>query len=743
MNKKGPPIKNGQAKKLVIKPLRARPVLPDDFEASSWAKLQEAVRAVQCATPVHTSLEELYRLVEDMCLHKLAPRLYDLLRCELDGHAATTTATLASWASAGSQAFLPRLASSWRGYCDQLILTRQIFLCLDRSHMLNASNSSQPRSLFDLGLHLFRTHMHQCKDIESVALDGILSLIAAERSGESIDRQLARQIVTMYSSLGLYEDGLQNPTLKAAATHYALEGTELALTMEVPAYLIHAEKRLQEENSRCDTYLEPSTRKALVATVEEGLLRAHLGALIERGFDSMISENKLEDLGRLYSLCNRIDALEALRQSFKSHIKRVGSAVVLDTEKDPEMIVTLLDFKTTLDKVLEGPFKGHAGFGAALKEAFEQFINQRANRPAELLAKHIDSVMRGTAKIFQREESGGGGSGGGSVESAIDSALVLFRFIQGKDVFEAFYKNDLAKRLLLGKSASIDAEKTCISKLKFECGSQFTNKLEGMFKDVDLSHDVMTGFRQAPIAASAGVDMSVNVLTSGFWPSYPVSECVLPEELSSSQNVFKDFYLSKHTGRRLVWYNSLATCLLKAKFDSGTKELSVSLFQAAVLMLFNDSNSLSYKEIAAALQLEEKELKRTLQSLACGRDRVLTKEPKGKEVEEDDMFAFNSAYSSRLYRVKINSVQLKETKEENKKTNEAVIQDRQHQIDAAVVRIMKTRKTLSHKLLVNELMTQLKFPVQSNDLKKRIESLIDREYMERDPNDAAIYLYLA
>ena len=76
-------------------------------------------------------------------------------------------------------------------------------------------------------------------------------------------------------------------------------------------------------------------------------------------------------------------------------------------------------------------------------------------------------------------------------------------------MFEAFYKKDLAKRLLLGKSASIDAEKSMISKvkdkelslvfqsffhidlanmfalllqLKTECGSQFTNKLEGMFK---------------------------------------------------------------------------------------------------------------------------------------------------------------------------------------------------------------------------------------------------------------------
>lgn len=64
-------------------------------------------------------------------------------------------------------------------------------------------------------------------------------------------------------------------------------------------------------------------------------------------------------------------------------------------------------------------------------------------------------------------------------------------------MFEAFYKKDLAKRLLLGKSASIDAEKSMIGKLKAECGSQFTNKLEGMFKDMDLSKDIMKSFKQS------------------------------------------------------------------------------------------------------------------------------------------------------------------------------------------------------------------------------------------------------
>ena len=73
--------------------------------------------------------------------------------------------------------------------------------------------------------------------------------------------------------------------------------------------------------------------------------------------------------------------------------------------------------------------------------------------------------------------------------------FIEFFFI-GKDVFEAFYKKDLAKRLLVGKSASVDAEKSMLSKLKQECGGVFTLKLEGMFKDMELSKDIMAAFDQ-------------------------------------------------------------------------------------------------------------------------------------------------------------------------------------------------------------------------------------------------------
>ncbi|KAF6142825.1 hypothetical protein GIB67_002689 [Kingdonia uniflora] len=369
------------------------------------------------------------------------------------------------------------------------------------------------------------------------------------------------------------------------------------------------------------------------------------------------------------------------------------------------------------------------------------------NRPAELIAKFLDEKLRAGNKGTSEEE----------LEGTLDKVLVLFRFIQlflkfhllgikGKDVFEAFYKKDLAKRLLLGKSASIDAEKSMISKLKTECGSQFTNKLEGMFKDIELSKEINESFKQssqARMKLPSGIELSVHVLTTGYWPTYPPMDMQLPHELNVYQDIFKEFYLSKYSGRRLMWQNSLGHCVLKVEFPKGRKELAVSLFQTVVLMLFNDAQKLSFQDIKDSTGIEDKELRRTLQSLACGKVRVLQKFPKGREVGDIDSFVFNEDFSAPLYRIKVNAIQMKETVEENTNTTERVFQDRQYQVDAAIVRIMKTRKVLSHTLLITELFQQLKFPIKPADLKKRIESLIDREYLERDKSNPQIYNYLA
>ncbi len=735
---------NLPVKKLVIKPLRSRTTLPEDFRDSSWDCLKEAIYAIQSESAVSTSLEELYRRVEDVCVQGNSEWLYSRLQEECEGHAVRVLGSLAN-VSQQDERYLDLLEEKWNRYCSQLILIRHIFLYLDRTHLLS---QSEHRSLFDMGLFYFREHLDkEYAQVKGTILEEMMRKIDAERDGFSIRRDLLKNLVRMFSLLGLYEISFMPMFLSRVKNFYSAEASRNIQTLSLSEYLQYVDTRIFEELDRCNIMLEPTTGIPLIQTVEACIIEPHVGYMLEHGFNNLIEDYKLEDLQRMYKVFGRVKAHKALCLAFKNHLKNVGSGIVGNQDKDSDMIKNIINLKLKMDKIVSECFEDIM-FQDALKDAFGYFVNMRSNRPAELLAKHMDAILRGGGKIV------GSGSKGGQaaeddVESALDSCLSIFRFISGKDAFEAFYKKDLAKRLLFNRSFSLDIEKSAISRLKNECGPHFTSKLEGMFKDMDLSKDLMSSFKTSSSAMDElatvcpGTEINVQVLTSGLWPTYPQLECTFPENVSNGLETFKKHYLEKHNGRKLMWLHSLGTCIMKVTFSSGTKELALSFFQAATLMAFEDCDSLSFKSIASLTGIEDGELRRTLQSLACGRERVLLKEPKSKDVNDDDTFTFNTKYTSKQYRVRINAIQMKETSDESKKTNEMVMQDRQHQIDAAIVRVMKTRKTLAHKLLMNELMTQLRFPVSATDLKKRVESLIDREYIERDPSDAQIYNYLA
>ncbi|KAM5290373.1 cullin-4B isoform 1-T1 [Glossophaga mutica] len=726
--------KPGSAKKLVIKNFKDKPKLPENYTDETWQKLKEAVEAIQNSTSIKYNLEELYQAVENLCSYKISANLYKQLRQICEDHIKAQIHQFRE-DSLDSVLFLKKIDRCWQNHCRQMIMIRSIFLFLDRTYVLQ--NSMLP-SIWDMGLELFRAHIISDQKVQNKTIDGILLLIERERNGEAIDRSLLRSLLSMLSDLQIYQDSFEQRFLEETNRLYAAEGQKLMQEREVPEYLHHVNKRLEEEADRLITYLDQTTQKSLIATVEKQLLGEHLTAILQKGLNNLLDENRIQDLSLLYQLFSRVrGGVQVLLQQWIEYIKAFGSTIVINPEKDKTMVQELLDFKDKVDHIIDICFLKNEKFINAMKEAFETFINKRPNKPAELIAKYVDSKLRAGNKEATDEE----------LEKMLDKIMIIFRFIYGKDVFEAFYKKDLAKRLLVGKSASVDAEKSMLSKLKHECGAAFTSKLEGMFKDMELSKDIMIQFKQVKYMQNQNVpgniELTVNILTMGYWPTYVPMEVHLPPEMVKLQEIFKTFYLGKHSGRKLQWQSTLGHCVLKAEFKEGKKELQVSLFQTLVLLMFNEGEEFSLEEIKQATGIEDGELRRTLQSLACGKARVLAKNPKGKDIEDGDKFICNDDFKHKLFRIKINQIQMKETVEEQASTTERVFQDRQYQIDAAIVRIMKMRKTLSHNLLVSEVYNQLKFPVKPADLKKRIESLIDRDYMERDKENPNQYNYIA
>ncbi|PSC70166.1 cullin 3 [Micractinium conductrix] len=726
-----------------IEPFKHPLKLDPNYADNTWALLDAAIHEINNHNASGLSYEELYRNAYNMVVNKYGERLYNGLKDTETAHLHKVAARIEA---AQGEGFLRALRSEWELHNKAVQMIRDILMYMDRIYVKQQNRVT----VHQLGLDLWCDVVVRNARIRERLLGMLLDMVQRERGGEHVDRGLIRAQTLMLVDLGpeVYCEDFEGPFLERTAEFYGAEAAEYISSCDCPAYLAHAERRLQEEADRVAAYLDASTDAKVVKVVEGELIARQMRALVDMensGLVALMQQDKHADLSRMYALFRRVDGgLDLLRQTMGDHLKETGKALVMDPErqKEPsEWVQRLLQEKEKYDELISKAFSSDKTFVAALNSAFEHFLNLSPRSP-EYISLFMDDKLRKGLKGMSEDD----------IEVVLDKGIMLFRYLQEKDVFEKYYKQHLAKRLLHGRSSSEDAEQLLLTKLKTECGYQFTSKLETMFGDIKLSREKMHDFKAHldRKGTKLEVDMSVQVLTSGMWPqTTAIATCNLPRELEQCTTEFSSYFLHANSGRRLTWQTALGTADIKAVFGNGSRkhEIQCSTYQMAVLLLFNDAENLSFEDIQADTKIPEEDLKRVLQSLACVKGKaVLRKEPMSRDVKPGDVFSVNDAFTSKLYKVKIGMVAAqRESEGEKAETREKVEEDRKPQIEAAIVRIMKSRKRLGHNELIGEVTRQLaaRFLPQPQVVKKRIESLIDREFLERDATDRSTYVYLA
>ncbi|XP_047045631.1 cullin-1-like [Lolium rigidum] len=722
------------------------------------ARLKRILHGVDGVSFSSQEYIHLYTTIFNMCTqkppHDYSKQLYERYKKTLEDYIKSTV--LPSMKEKHGQFLLRELVQRWKNHKVMVRWLSRFFHYLDRYYV----SRKLLLPLRELGTTCF--HDLVFSELKTTLATIIIDMVDHERDGQLIDRALVKDVLDIYVEIGrgsmaVYEQDFEEAFCKGTADYYSKKAQTWMLEDSCAEYMFKAEECLQKEKERVAHYLHSTTEPKLLLETLSELISKRAEQILNKensGCRVLLLDGKTEDLSRMYRLFSKMDGgLSQVAQIFKEHINEEGMSLIkhvtdaANSRKTERKEVAGSQEQDFVRKAIElhqkhltyitNCFQNQTAFHKALKEAFELFCNKDVAgcSSAESLAAFCDNILRkgGSEKLSDE-----------AVEETLDKVVNILTYISDKDLFVEFHRKKLGKRLLFDRSANNEQELSLLSKLKQYFGGQFTSKMEGMLTDIATARERQTKFEayMDPWPESCPrVDLSVTVLTTGFWPSYKTFNINLPTEMIKCVELYKNFYNENQKHRKLNWIYSMGSCNIVARFEARPVELIVTTYQAALLLLFNEADRLSYSDIVTQLNLPDDDAVRLLHSLSCAKYKILDKEPSNRTISPSDMFQFNDKFTDKMRRIK---VPLPPT-DDKKKVIEDVNKDRRFSIDASIVRIMKSRKVMTHQQLVTECVEQLSrmFKPDIKIIKRRIEDLISREYLERDLETANTYRYLA
>ncbi|XP_038654223.1 cullin-2 isoform X5 [Scyliorhinus canicula] len=611
----------------------------------------------------------------------------------------------------------------------------------------------------ELALDMWKKLM--IEPLQTILIRMLLREIKNDRCGENPNQKVIHGVINSFVHveqykkkfpLKFYQDLFEGSFLTETGEYYKQEASNLLQESNCSQYMEKVLARLKDEEVRCRKYLHPSSYAKVIHECQQRMVADHL-QFLHGECQNIIKQERREgekyaDMANIYTLLRAVsNGLPHMIQELQNHIHDEGLRSIsnLSQENMPTQFVeSVLEVHSKFLQLISSVLNGDQHFMSALDKALTSVVNYREPKSSckapELLAKYCDNLLKKSAKGMTENE----------VEDKLTSFITVFKYIDDKDVFQKFYARMLAKRLIHGLSMSMDSEEAMINKLKQACGYEFTSKLHRMYTDMNVSADLNNKFtatflRQQDTVIDLGISFQIYVLQAGAWPltQAPSSTFAIPQELEKSVQMFELFYNQHFSGRKLTWLHYLCTGEVKMNYLSKPYVAMVTTYQMAVLLAFNNSEIVSYKELQDSTQMNEKELTKTIKSLLDV--KMINHDSNKEDVDLDSVFSLNMGFSSKRTKFKITTSMQKDTPQEMEQTRSAVDEDRKMYLQAAIVRIMKARKVLRHNALIQEVISQsrARFNPSISMIKKCIEVLIDKQYIERSQTSADEYSYVA
>ena len=628
----------------------------------------------------------------------------------------------------------------------------------------------------------------------------VLKQVNSRREGEAVDMALIRAAIELFTKVGttgLTQDEQANfldvefdrPYVQSLKEWYSRKGIEeFEREGGHLTYLEWVSKRMTLEQQFVGDFLsqKSTTTNVVRGAVVDRLLTPLYARIIEHphsGFGvSMTVEGRKDRAVVMYALLCLVPEGQAV-----THIAREFGKVQLEllvaavrefetaspdaaadggVDKSPEKVLVerlmqihrdainfitccdnspqlVFSLKRTFEDRLKRPLSKREKGPPAAPGATAADVVKEVNF-AEVLASYVDGLMRREFKELDQDAE----------SDRIDDVLTIFNYVGDKDVFQLAHQQRLAKRLLgSGSSQHEDLERTLLTRLQRTMGKSYSFKLEGMLHDWESTKQTAADFT-AQFGKTLPAEITVSVLTAGNWPAFRTDSFAATGTLKVCIESFSRHYRKLCPVRKLAWINTLGSATVNITFAKGVKEGQATLYQGAILEALQERSGMSVAALATYLQLDGKLIKPQLAPMYLAKlFQILNRvdpatgqvlPPSGKTIGDEDCFALNPEFTHKMRRFKLPTANTAGPSSSTV-TDAAIDESRRYTVDACIVRIMKSRRTLPYRDLQSTVIEQLTkyFLPQPKLIKSRVEDLIVRQYLKRDEEDATTFHYLA
>lgn len=719
----------------------------------------QAIDQICSKSSISLSFEYIYRLVYTLTLRKKGPETYKKLQLHLIKALLNEREKIETYEGI---TLLDHLLIVWQDQCLQYKLLSEVMIYMEKVY---CKQEMKPET-YNFAVDLFKQEIviPLAKQIDEAMIQQINN-IRRKRSTEESCTELCRKVVSLMESLDDQKD------------NYFISHFEPILMVETEGYYqwemkdqdldsvgrLDFMKGLKLFENDLDSKILNTDSAVKINGILEKVLLWNQDFLndVPTVVRLSVDTNRIELMKELCQLSEDTNYCNTIQDSIKKCILDDANALDFDavskkrTQAATKWTTGLIELYGKYIKFLEdADFSPESSDSETaedihhsvrlLNNTFSEFLNEQGKQAIDALALYLDAFLKMTQPRREVER----------IKRDLDACVKLLRLLSEKDLFVSAYKQQMSRRLLQHRSM-IEVERWMVKRIKDELGVFFTTKLDGMLRDMNTSSEISRSFKNSMAEERwpEALEFTPQILTMTSWPfqapTASEDDIILPTNLEQVKLDFESFYIKKYSERTLQWAHNLGYIELGFQFNESYHEISMPIPAAIICLLFERYDQLTIEMIEEHTRIPEQELQKHLTSLTIvPKSRILRKKPMSRSISPNDIFTINYQFTAPTRKVKVQPVSTIIPAQKSDSSldliQESMKRERLSETNAAIVRIMKSHRRLSHSELTDLVTEEVKkrFPMNGPLLKKSINYLLEKEYVQRDPEDLSIYHYI-